>query len=255
MQPRSLSAKQTIRLFFFFFLPPLTTASWVKSTEYTDGRCPSSYLNDPPCPNVLLSSNFPPRAARAGCQDSDRLYLIRAGKEVSITLPPLLTCPLEQHILMVTEGLETILPGACCWDAGGQNCPFPPQPGNFGQHGTASAPNLPAGPPKARRQEWFPSTTWHYEGQGKGLGRNWSNAGSGGSAPALPLSRRCCRLAERAGRAISEVLSSPSSSPLPPPELSLMHQHEMTLSEALVCDGGETTPQNLHPQESLSTIF
>lgn len=102
MQPRSFLAKQTISL--FFFLTTFDYSRWVKSPVDTDGKRPSLSLNDTPCPNVLLSSDFPPQAANAGCQDSDRLYLI--CNPVSITLPPSLPCPLRQRIVRVAEKYE-----------------------------------------------------------------------------------------------------------------------------------------------------
>lgn len=61
---------------------------------------------------------------KCGCQDSDELYLIYPGNQVSITFPPSLACPLEQHIVMAAENLKIILYRARWWDNGRLRCPF-----------------------------------------------------------------------------------------------------------------------------------
>ena len=43
---------------------------------------------------------------KCGCQDSDELYLIYPGNQVSITSPPSLPCPLQQHIVIAAENLK-----------------------------------------------------------------------------------------------------------------------------------------------------
>lgn len=67
---------------------------------------------------------FSTPGCKCGCQDSDELYLIYPGNQVSITFPPSLPYPLEQHIVMAAENLKIILYRARWWDNGRLPCPF-----------------------------------------------------------------------------------------------------------------------------------
>lgn len=136
---------------------------------------------------------------------------------------------------------------------GGKTAPSHPSLVILGSTAPPQHPICQPAPPKPGGRSDFQAQRGTMRGRGRGWGGTDLTRGAVAALQHCPYHGGAA--AWLAGRAISEVLSSPSSSPLPPPELSLMHQHEMTLSEALVCDGGETTPQNLHPQESLSTIF
>lgn len=94
-----------------------------------------------------------------------------------------------------------------------------PQITNSSRHRAGSTPRLPTSSTAAPKQKRSPRERLHALLEG-----------GCGNRPALPLSWQCRRLADRAGRTVPEALLSPSSSPLPPPELSVVHQGEMTLS-------------------------
>lgn len=93
------------------------------STVYPDGKCPALYRN------AILNQmgsfhQMSTPGRKCGCQDSDELYLICPGNQVSITSPPSPPCPLKQHIVMAAENLKIILYRALWWDNGRLHCPF-----------------------------------------------------------------------------------------------------------------------------------
>lgn len=134
----SILAEETIRL---YFLITFDYRWWVKSLLGTDGKHSRLSLNVTPCPNVLLSSNFPPQGANAGCQDRDRPHLI--CKPASIALPPLLLCH-SSALLTVPEKRE--------------NNPalLTPQITNSSRHQIGSTPKLPTSSSTALRQKPSP---------------------------------------------------------------------------------------------------
>lgn len=83
--------------------PYIVTTSWTKWASFIK-------MSTPGC--------------KCGCQDSDELYLICPGNQVSITSPPSPPCPLKQHIVMAAENLKIILCRALRWDNGRLHCPF-----------------------------------------------------------------------------------------------------------------------------------
>ena len=68
--------------------PYIVTTSWTKWAPFIQTSTPG---------------------CKHGCQDSDELYLICPGDQVSITSPPSPPCPLKQHIVMAAEDLKIIL--------------------------------------------------------------------------------------------------------------------------------------------------
>lgn len=124
----------------------------MKSPLGTDGKHPRLSLNTTPCPNVLLSSNFPPQAANAGCQD--RLYLI--CNQASTAVSPLLLCSSQKNGKIIL--------------------PLSPSPGLLIPHGTKAA----------QHQAALPQHPGRGNAQGKSC-RIWFGGGCG-YHPALPLS-------------------------------------------------------------------
>lgn len=68
--------------------PYIVTTSWTKWAPFIQTSTPG---------------------CKHGCQDSDELYLICPGDQVSITSPPSPPCPLKQHIVMAAEDVKIIL--------------------------------------------------------------------------------------------------------------------------------------------------